>query len=250
MGCGTLAALALTGAGAGTQLYAQNKAQGAMEDATQSELRRQREYQTKADQVFRQGLRQSESGTAEQQIAQGQKQALDATRSASLPRLALPTTTNRPGQTTGNQANVSYVGQDARNTMGSLANANLKGYGNYGVQQGLGNMDINNRLGVINNMSQRSQAVLPFELEQARNSQAMLQSLGSLLGTAGMLTGIGSMVAAPAGATASQSANVLNEFNGIGQAGMAGSGAGFATPYGAAMFAPPMKYIPRVYGPM
>jgi hypothetical protein len=192
MGCGTLAGLGLALAGTGTQMYANNRTQNAENQAASSELARQEQFQNQARNVFNQNLQNSTPQTAGQQQQQGQQQFLGASKQAQLPSLGLTATDPT-------QANaVSGAGQDALNQLGQQSNAQLQGYSNVPLQQGLGNLQTQNQLGAISGNASDWASILPLQLQQASQSQAGLSALGSLLGTAGQVVGLSGLGSAPA----------------------------------------------------
>jgi hypothetical protein len=190
MGCGTLVALGLMGAGLGASEGASVMEGRAMNSKAQNELARQRAYQHRGMGVFNQSLGQSTPQAAQQQIGQGQRQALQSSQMSALPLMALPSAPNEPFSSVANAAS----GAESNRAIGS--NAALQGYSNYGLQQYLKDLSAGSQLGLISNQAQQSENVLPVELQQASQSQQGLSSLGQLLSAAGMLTGIGSMTGA------------------------------------------------------
>lgn len=240
MGCGTLAALALTGAGAGAKMYAGQQEQNAMNNATNAELQQQQQFQKQGSQIFQNSLAQSTPQAAQQQIGQGVQNIAGATQASALPPVSLPQT-----GPTSNAARVSYSGQDAQNQRGAQANAGLQGYGNFTLQQGLKDLSANSQLGLLGNQAAASERVLPYMLQQAANSQAPLAGIGSLLGTAGQLVGIGSLTGAFGGGAAA--APTAGQIGALG-AGFGPTTASFAnslpsatTTFGQSAFSPLMN---------
>lgn len=216
MSCGTIAGLVLGGAGAGVNAYAGERTHGAMNSAVNQEMARNRGYQQQGQQVFQQSLDQSTPQAAKQQIGQGQQQLAGLIQNAQ----AVPLSASMPSNTLGDSG-VNAQAQQAKTNMSNTAASNYGGYSNYGLQQYLKDMQAQNQLGVINQNARGWANVLPAQLQDAQNSQQGLQALGSLLGTAGLVTGLGSAMSAPAtGVSASQSANVLGEMNGTSYLGV------------------------------
>lgn len=212
MGCGSLIGAALSLAGAGAQEVAASKTKGEMNDVLDSQQAQNKKLQQQGQGLFQQSFAQSTPEAAKNQIAQGQSQYLNAAQQAQAVPLGAST---QALSSTDNQASQARAG------LGNQALAGLAGYSNYGVQQGLKDQDIGSQLGAINNQASFNQSMLPGELSAAQNDFSSLRGIGSLLGTAGMLTGLGSQV---------------GMFGGGGQAvpalgGSAPSPMGFQNPY-------------------
>lgn len=191
MGCGTLVALGLGGAGAGLGVDAASQEQSAMNQAVQNQINAQNQYQKKGLGVFNQSLAQSTPTAMTGQQATGAQQYLDASRQAALTPLSLPS--NASAALPGNQ-NIAYQGQQAKNQLAQGANAQLQGYGNIGLSQYLKDLQANSQLGVIGTQAQRSAQAFPTLLQGAANSSQNEASWGKILSTLGALTGVGSSV--------------------------------------------------------
>ena len=198
MGCGALeVGIPLMLAGTGAQIGANVMEGNAMNSKVSAELARQSAFQKRGTGVFQQSLGQSTPQAAQQQIGQGQQQYTQAMQGAKLPMLS------QPGTLPNDTSRIIDTATQARNNMSNMANANLQGYGNYGLQQHLKDLQAGSQLGVIGNEAQQSAGVLPTELAQARQSQAGLSSIGQLLSTVGSLAGMyGLMSPAAAAPTA------------------------------------------------
>jgi hypothetical protein len=210
MACGTIAGLALAGAGAGTQAYAGSKETSAMNDAVSQEMARNQQYQQQGQNVFQQSLAKSTPQAAQQQIGQGQQQLAGLIQNAQ----AVPLSLSMPSS-----IGVNDQTQQAKTNMSNTAASNLGGYSNFGLQQNLKDMQAGSQLGVINQNARGWANILPAQIQQASQSQQGLMSLGQLLGMAGMVTGL-SGLGAGTGVSASQSANVLGEMNGTSYLGV------------------------------
>lgn len=217
MGCGTLATLGLGLAGTGLSLDASLGEQRNMNNAVNWELGQQQGFQKKATPVFQQSLAQSTPQAMTGQQAAGQQQFLNASRNAALTPLSLPSQVS--GQTD-NASNIAYQGQQARNQLSQGNNAALQGYSNIGLQQYLKDLSANSQLGLINNQAQQTLGILPSLLQGAQQSRSGESAIGSLLGTAGLLTGLGSASGlfgqAPM-ATGGQFSNLLGRLPSSGQ---------------------------------
>jgi hypothetical protein len=170
MGCGTIAGLALSLAGAGTQEVASSNAQDAMNGVTQNEINQQNQFAQKGKQVFQQSLGQSTPAAANKQIQQGTQQAANSITQA--------------------QAVPLSAQESARQGLSNSAASNYYGQSNYPLQQYLKDLSANSQLGVIGNQSAQVARNFPVYLQQAQQSQNGLAGIGSLLGTAGGLLGM------------------------------------------------------------
>jgi hypothetical protein len=221
MGCGTIAALALGGAGAGAKIDAASSERDAMNQTTQQQINTQNAYAKKGMSVFDQSLAQSTPQAMSQQQQAGSQQVAQATKAAALTPVSLPSNTDQS-----NAANVSYQGQQAKNQLAQGANADLQGYSNIGLQQGLKDQSANSQLGVIGTDASRSASIFSTLLQNAQNSSSGEASIGSLLSTLGSVlgmasaTGLLSKAATPASTLGSYSSDgasfANNAANGIG----------------------------------
>lgn len=193
MGCGAISLLAML-AGTGAQEYGNVSASNAMNQKVSEEMARQKAFQKQASELFQQSLGQSAAPTAQQQIQQGVGQSLGATTNAGKIPFG---TASVPLPGTGDD--LAQAQLQAQLGLGQQNNAAFQGYGNYGFQQGLKDQSIGGQLGVVNSEARQSAGVLPTELQQAQGSQQGIQALGQLLSTVGLLAGLGSLTAAPAG---------------------------------------------------
>lgn len=188
MGCGTLAALGLTLTGTGAQFAGQQKERSAANAAVGAELGRQQGFLNRAQPVFQQSLAQSTPSAAQQQIGQGQQQALQDINRVQ----AIPLSASMPSF-----GNVNTANQVARQGLANKAYSEFKGYSNYPLQQYIKDLSAGSQLGLIGSEAQASEGVLPYELQQAAQSQQGLEALGSLLQMGGMLTGLSGLLKAP-----------------------------------------------------
>ena len=198
MGCGTIAALALMGGGAGASMAAGAKERSAMNAATQAELQRQQGFAQHGQNLFQQSLGQSGTPVANQQVQQGNQQVMEATQNAARVPFG-----NSVAPLPGAGNSLASAALDASLGRSQNANAALQGYSNYGFQQGLKDQSIGSQLGVLNNQARSSASVLPYEVQQASTSQSGLNSLGQLMSIAGMLTGLYGLTSAPTASASS-----------------------------------------------
>ena len=215
MGCGTLIGLALGVGGAVVKEDAASKEQDAMNQAVQQQLNQQNAFAKQGTNLFQNSLSQSTPQAMGQQQAAGAQQVLGASKAAALTPLALPSNQ-------GIQDQVSSAGQQAKNSLAQQSNAQMQGYGNIGLSQYLKDLSTNSQLGVIGKQAQQSANVFPSVLQGAANSQGDLSALGSLLGTAGMLTGMGSASGLFGGAATAPTLAGVGLANNAGQLGQFG----------------------------
>ena len=196
MACGAIASLALSVAGAAMQSGANQLTQNNMNDLTEQELQRQQAFARKGQQVFQNSLGQSTPSSAQQQLNQGQQQALGNIQQVQ----GVPLSLSMPSST-----GINTAANTARQNMSNQAAAGYQGRSNFPLQQYLKDLSANSQLGLIGNQAQQSESVLPYELSQAQNSYGWLSGLGGLLGTAGSLVGMSGLASAGAGAGAASS---------------------------------------------
>src|ERR1700679_23587 len=122
MGCGTIAGLALSLAGAGANEAVNVQTKNSENSLVNNELAKQSQFQNQARNVVANNLSNSTPQAAQQQQQQGAQQFLGASQQAKLPPLSIPTT----DQTQSNA--VSAAGQGALNTLNQNANAQQQGY--------------------------------------------------------------------------------------------------------------------------
>lgn len=176
-----IAGLALAAAGTATSMTAAKQAQSRMEGTIQSQLAAQRGFQQQATPLFQRSLEESSPANVGRQISAGEQSAADLyTKLRSLPmgQSALPQDTQSQLRTE----------QTIKQQQG--AQAGLQGYQASNLSQWLKDLETQNRLGVISNLSQSSAQTTPYMLSAAQNSTANLAGLGSLLGTGGSLLGM------------------------------------------------------------
>jgi hypothetical protein len=215
MGCGTLISAALSLAGAGAQEVAASKTSGAMNDVMAQNMTNQKKLQQQGQGIFQQSLSQSTPQAAQQQLAQGQSQLMNAAQQARVP-LGLPTS----ALTTGDQA-----ASNARAQLGQKAMADYGAYGQLSQSQRMKDMNANDQLGLVNNQARFDNSMLAPELQAASQEYSGLAGVGKLLGTAGTLTGLGSSL----GLFSSPS---LAGFGNASTSAMTGSNMGLFSPSG------------------
>ena len=196
--CTPLIALALTAAGTAASAAGVKKAQKAQDGAREAERTRQKGFQSEAD--ARAAGNQASTGKGA--TDSGMKKAEEERKAASDAAVA---EVKAPVEATG--ANLAGDGSAAKLVAGETATQAAKGLG-YAIQQGaakaklsgfndvgfenaLLNARTNQDIARIANFAKGSSDVLPVELEAAARKGQGLRTLGSVLSTAGTISGIG-----------------------------------------------------------
>lgn len=181
--CLPAAAIALTAAGTGATMAGNAKAQRNMERKVQQELIRQKGYQQQADAVYQANAQASDPTKAKSEISSGASEREQAYQQAQAVPLGLSQAQNVIDTPTQETA-------DAKTSLSNRSRSALMGYEQQALLQALRNSQANNQIGAIGGFSRGSNSVLPLELSAAQRSGEGLQNLGSLLGLAGMATGV------------------------------------------------------------
>ena len=191
-------ALALTAAGSAAQAAGARRAAKAMAGARTAESIRQKGFQDQATQVNDQSLSKSGRAATEADMkAAEESRAADAAAATAEVRKPIEATgDNLAGDTTGNAVMASETGQQAARNLGfanqqGAAKANLLSFNDVTFQNAINNMRAGQQLNTISNFMRGSSNVLPIELEAASQKGNNLKTLGTLLSTAGSITGMG-----------------------------------------------------------
>lgn len=196
--CTPLIALALTAAGTAASAAGVRKAQKAQDGAREAERTRQKGFQSEADAR----AAENQASTGKGATDSGMKKAEEERKAASDAAVA---EVKAPVEATG--ANLAGDGSAAKLVAGETATQAAKGLG-YAIQQGaakaklsgfndvgfenaLLNARTNQDIARIANFAKGSSDVLPVELEAAARKGEGLRTLGSVLSTAGTISGIG-----------------------------------------------------------
>jgi len=210
----TIAGIVMAAAGAGSQIVASGQESGRMNNAVQSELNQQEQFQKQGQKVVQTNIDANTPKAFGDQVSQGAQQAQGQYNSAN----AIPLTTPMGGGVNSNPTENQVVSDQggAQVKLGNEASAPLQGYNDAQVQQWIKNLQTNTALGQIQRNSQDVAALLPLQLRAAQNSSSGLAGFGSLLNTAGGLVGLYGATQPVTGeaATASQSAQALKEYGG------------------------------------
>ena len=203
-----LAGLALSAAGTGMQMAASSKAKGAMNDAQNAELLRQRGYQEQADASFQQNLAKSKRDTAdtEQQAGADRRTAEYGKIAATGAGVAAPITQTTSGNATPNSAagaaarnksTVTATGNAWSKLVGN-ARAKLGGGDDWQLNQSIRNTRANQDLAITAGNARASANILPVEMNAASHEGDALKGWGQLVGALGAVTGMAGSVAGAA----------------------------------------------------
>lgn len=207
-----LAALALAATGAGLQAAGASASRRAMNARTQEELNRQAQIQRQAEAEYAQSLAQSGVDTAQQQVQQGTQE-----REGLYQQLQ-----QVPLETGAQQVEVSpavRLRDAAQMQLANKSRAKLGGYETWVLDQAIKNARAGQNLNILSQQAQRSQNILPLELQAASHEGDTLQGIGSLVGSLGSLFGgYGALVsgATQAGMSARQAAQPQQGYGWIG----------------------------------
>lgn len=175
--------LLLMAAAAGASAAGNAKVKSASNRAMEQELARQRKFSDSQKQEFSKSLRQNSLPEAQSNITQGQTQRLqDYEQAQQIPY------TNTP-QVTGKE-NVRTLVDTAQMRQGHRARAKLGGYDTWLLDNAVKNLRTSQQQSLINDASQRSQALLGMDLQGASQAGDGWQTVSSLLGAAGSLYGL------------------------------------------------------------
>ncbi len=179
----TLLGMGIAAAGTGTSMAAASSGRNAANRAIQSGLQQQEEFQRQASPVFQQALQQTGPVNAQQQIGTGTQEATDLY--GQINRLPLNGIVNPYAASP-----LEVARTNAQIAQQQKAQAALQGLRAWQVGQGLNSADVQNQLNVISNLAKSSANLTPIQAQLAGQSSANLSGLGSLMSTAGMLTGL------------------------------------------------------------
>jgi hypothetical protein len=196
------AAAAVASAGAG--VAGQQKAKSAMNQMTMAELLRQRGIQDKASSAFAESLSQSGKDTADSQIQQGQEQRESGYNAAQ----AVPLSAGSAPLVGGNSAVLNLQDQ-AQLSQSNRSRAKMGSYDKWQLDQMVKNVRAGQQQGMLGQQAQRSQAILPMELQDASHKGDAWNNASSILGLVSSLASLGSMAGVGAGAQAAPQSALL-----------------------------------------
>lgn len=210
MGLETLAALAITLAGTGAGIAANQEEVSSENNATSNAVSQLQQLQKRATPVLQANEKQSTPQAAQDLVSSGKAATLGQYAQAA----AAPLTTG--SLPSGASSNVTNAETQARIGQGQQAGAANQGYTNLGQQWSLQDQSARNLLGNFAQQGQSVASALPAELAQAKNSQATLAGIGSLLQTAGLLGGTYAATQAPGGGGAATLGDGNSVVGGVG----------------------------------
>lgn len=190
--------LALTAAGTAANAAAANKAQKAMQGAREAERVRQKGHQDASNAVMEGNMASADKGSqdAVESKALADRQAASDAAVASVRAPVEATGANLAGDQTANTVIDSEKSAQASKALGYAAQqggakAKLMSFNDLNFNNALVNARAQQDQARIANFAKGSADVLPIELEAASHKGEGLKTLGSLLSTAGMVTGMG-----------------------------------------------------------
>lgn len=201
-------ALAAAAAGTGMQVAGANKAANAMNNKTVEELNRQRGTQQKASAEFASSLGQSGKDVADTQIASGEQertQMYDKLQSVPLAAGSQPLV--------GGTSSAINLRDNAQMALSNKGRGKIGAYDKWILDQAVKNLRSGQMQGIYGQEAQRSQAVLPMELQDASHAGDSLTGAGMGLGMLGTLLSLGSTSGVTAGMTAAQAGTSLYGMN-------------------------------------
>jgi hypothetical protein len=192
------ASIALTAAGTAAQAAAANQSQKAMQGAREAERIRQKGFQEQADASLGKsvaGASRGEQDTSEAK-ALADREAAAAAATASVREPVEATGKNLAGDQTANTIIDAEKAAQAQKALGyagqqGAAKAKLLSFNDLNFGNAIANARANQEQARLANFARGSSDVLGVELEAASKKGAGLKTLGSLLSTAGMVTGMG-----------------------------------------------------------
>ena len=217
-------------AGTGMQIAGNSESQSAMNKARANSVAQQAALQKQSNDIAQKSIAGSAPQIAQQQVDQGA--AARTNLAKTLQQAAAPIATAAPATGSAGAGKAGAAGNAWTNLVtGNQAKAG--GYQDWQNQQAIKNADAGQKIGILNNFSQGDAALLPIEMQVASQKGDKLSGWGSLVSALGSVAMTGGAMGAGAGAggvSAGQTSAMSNEFNGVGAAGMTGSGAAPVSP--------------------
>jgi len=196
--CTPLIALALTAAGAAANAAGVRKAQRAQDGAREAERIRQKGFQSEADAraIENRSSTGKDATDAGMKKAEGERKAASDAAVAEVKAPVEATGANLAGDSSAAKLVAGENATQAAKGLGyalqqGAARAKLAGFNDVGFNNSILNARTNQDLGRIANFAKGSSDVLPVELEAASRKGEGLRTLGSVLSTAGTISGIG-----------------------------------------------------------
>jgi len=195
-GIATLISSVVSLAGLGAGIAANQEETSAMNTTVGNEVQQLQALQKQATPTYEENLAKSTPKAAQADVNQSAQQALgEYVRAAQSPTLS-------EGQTSlpqGKSSNVTQAGTQLQLAQGQKANAANQGYQGLGTAWSVQDQGVRDLLGNIVAQGSSIQSSLPAQLAVAKNSQATLAGVGSMLQTAGLLGNVAAATAAPTG---------------------------------------------------
>lgn len=195
--CTPLVALALTAAGTAASAAGARKAQKAQAGAREAERTRQKALQGEADVRAAENFNNTGKGATDSGMAKAEAER-KAASDAAVAEVRAPveaTGENLAGDSTAAKLVANENASQAARGLGyalqqGSAKAKLASLGDVGFENAIMNARTNQDLARIANFAKGSADVLPVELEAAAQKGQGLRTLGSLLSTAGTVSGL------------------------------------------------------------
>ena len=184
--CLQLLALAATLAGTGASVAAARQQESEMEKAVKRSLQQQQGFKRRGKEVYAKSLEEGSPAAAKRQIGEGTQEARELYERVQQVPLGQ---SSSAAVTPANKA-VDTQRQSNYSRLIGEPNAQMQGLTNYNLQQWIKNLQAQTQFGVNTSLSQGAAGVLPYRLQDAQNSAAGLQGIGSLLSTIGNVAGI------------------------------------------------------------
>lgn len=193
-----IAALALTAAGSAATAAGVRRAQKAQAGAREAERIRQKSYQSEAEAAAAENLGKTGKDATEAGMAEAeQKRKTEA--EAAVAEVRAPVEATGENLAGSNEAARLVAAENAAAAGRGLgfalqqggAKAKLASFGDVNFANAIANARTNQDIARIANFAKGSADVLPVELEAAAQRGQGLRTLGNLLSTAGMVTGMG-----------------------------------------------------------
>lgn len=188
-----LTSLGLTAAGTAAQYAGAQKSKRAMDAVAAAEKLRQDKYKAESKSLFDQSLGESGADVSNQNIAAAQDK-----RNAATDVAVAETSDSQVGSTGGQTSRVvsdeTATRTEAGRGVASIYSKNknaINAFNDVGVNDAIRNARYLQDQSRIANFMSGSAGVVPMELEAAKGKGDNLRGIGSILSTAGSLTGMG-----------------------------------------------------------
>lgn len=199
-----VAALALSAAGTGVSVAANESAKSAAKKKQSAELNRQKVFQQRASQEFANSLSKSTPEKAATDLKSAKDERMAAYETAQRVNIGAPapvaSNAGSPAMAqtnpTANEAAMSRQTGTAWARLLNDAAARGNSYADWGLKQNIKDTRVNQRMGLLGTDSRRSAELLPWEIENASHSADGMKYTGQGLTTLGSVLGTASAVGA------------------------------------------------------